>query len=355
MFLPQVVKSARAMKKAVAYLEPFMEEEKRVLVARRDGARPRQGHPAARSRETSTTSARTSWASSWAVTTTGRRSGRHGPGRRPAGHRPRGRMRHRRVLGADHALPGRDGPCREGDGAARDRSPAMFGGVTTRASTPPSAIAPSYSQPVVHVIDASRVVGVVQSLLDPERKLDPRRGEPGAPGEAWAQHESAETPLLPYRIALQRKTPITWSDDDVSPPPFTGTRCRARPRGAPRGIDWTLLLRRLGAEGFLPAGPRSHDFGTSGARAVRGREELLDEIVAAGAPVRAVRPLAGEQRRGRHRLGERRDAADAAAAGRARTRGPNRSLADFVAPMETGWPITWARSRSPRDSGATSS
>jgi 5-methyltetrahydrofolate--homocysteine methyltransferase len=35
MFLPQVVKSARVMKKAVAYLTPFMEEEKRRLVAAR--------------------------------------------------------------------------------------------------------------------------------------------------------------------------------------------------------------------------------------------------------------------------------------------------------------------------------
>ena len=40
MFLPQVVKSARAMKKAVAYLEPFMEEEKAAR-RRRHGAAPR--------------------------------------------------------------------------------------------------------------------------------------------------------------------------------------------------------------------------------------------------------------------------------------------------------------------------
>ncbi len=64
MFLPQVVKSARVMKKAVAYLEPFMEEEKRRNARRRPG---RQGGAARsswrRSRATSTTSARTSSAS----------------------------------------------------------------------------------------------------------------------------------------------------------------------------------------------------------------------------------------------------------------------------------------------------
>src|SRR6202008_4278197 len=42
MFLPQVVKSARAMKRAVAYLEPFMEAEKRALAAR-GGTRQAQG------------------------------------------------------------------------------------------------------------------------------------------------------------------------------------------------------------------------------------------------------------------------------------------------------------------------
>ena len=44
MFLPQVVKSARAMKKAVAHLEPFMEEEKRILIK---AGRDRQARRAA--------------------------------------------------------------------------------------------------------------------------------------------------------------------------------------------------------------------------------------------------------------------------------------------------------------------
>ena len=65
MFLPQVVKSARAMKRAVAYLEPYMEAEQ----ARRRAAR-RARSCSRPSRATSTTSARTSSASSSAATTT---------------------------------------------------------------------------------------------------------------------------------------------------------------------------------------------------------------------------------------------------------------------------------------------
>ena len=68
MFLPQVVKSARAMKRAVAYLEPYMEEEKERTGSNRPRARARSSWPP--SRATCTTSARTSSASSSAATTT---------------------------------------------------------------------------------------------------------------------------------------------------------------------------------------------------------------------------------------------------------------------------------------------
>ena len=64
MFLPQVVKSARAMKKAVAYLEPYMEDEKA------GGSRTRARSCCAPSRATCTISARTSSASCSGVTTT---------------------------------------------------------------------------------------------------------------------------------------------------------------------------------------------------------------------------------------------------------------------------------------------
>ena len=71
MFLPQVVKSARAMKRAVAYLEPFMEAEKLALEkAGRQRARRKASWWSPPSRATSTTSARTSSAWCSAATTT---------------------------------------------------------------------------------------------------------------------------------------------------------------------------------------------------------------------------------------------------------------------------------------------
>ena len=70
MFLPQVVKSARAMKRAVAYLEPFMEAEKATQTAAGVDQSRRAGCCWPPSRATSTTSARTSSASCSAATTT---------------------------------------------------------------------------------------------------------------------------------------------------------------------------------------------------------------------------------------------------------------------------------------------
>ena len=51
--------------------------------------------------------------------------------------------------------------------------PLLIGGATTSRQHTAVRIAPAYSQPVVHVLDASRVVGVVSDLLDPERLTEP--------------------------------------------------------------------------------------------------------------------------------------------------------------------------------------
>jgi 5-methyltetrahydrofolate--homocysteine methyltransferase len=119
MFLPQVVKSARVMKKAVGYLVPFIEARR--LAA---GRRRRKRTPTARSswrpsRATCTTSARTSSGSSCSATTT--RSSTSASWCRPEDPRCRARApgRHHRALRPHHAQPRRDGHLRRRDAAAR--------------------------------------------------------------------------------------------------------------------------------------------------------------------------------------------------------------------------------------------
>jgi 5-methyltetrahydrofolate--homocysteine methyltransferase len=341
MFLPQVVKSARAMKKAVAYLEPFMEEEKRVLVASGGTARARGK-----------------------VILCTVKGDVHDIGKNIVGV----------VLGCNNyevvdlgvMVPADvllDTALEEGCDivgcsglitpsldemvhVAKEMErrgidlPLMIGGATTSRQHTAVRIAPSYSQPVVHVIDASRVVGVVQSLLDPERKITLDEGNRELQAKLRAQHEEREkTPLLPYRIALQHKTPITWSVDDVSPPPFTGTRTLEPALEELREvIDWTFFFAAWELKGSYPQILDNTTFGPQARELFADANELMDEIVAAG----------GLQARATYGFWRANSEGDDIVLANGVTlpmlrqqaeRGaddPNRSLADFVAPMETG-------------------
>jgi 5-methyltetrahydrofolate--homocysteine methyltransferase len=341
MFLPQVVKSARAMKKAVAYLEPFMEEEKRVLVASGGTARARGK-----------------------VILCTVKGDVHDIGKNIVGV----------VLGCNNyevvdlgvMVPADvllDTALEEGCDivgcsglitpsldemvhVAKEMErrgidlPLMIGGATTSRQHTAVRIAPSYSQPVVHVIDASRVVGVVQSLLDPERKITLDEGNRELQAKLRAQHEEREkTPLLPYRIALQHKTPITWSDDDVSPPPFTGTRTLEPALEELREvIDWTFFFAAWELKGSYPQILDHTTFGPQARELFADANELLDEIVAAGSlQARATYGFWRANSEGDDivlangvTLPMLRQQAERGADD------PNRSLADFVAPMETG-------------------
>ena len=124
MFLPQVVKSARVMKKAVAYLQPFLEEEKRKGAAgrveqqpRTDRARHREGRRARHRQEHRRRRARLQQLR-------GRRPGRDGVRRDDPQDRAGTGGRSRRALRADHSVARRDGARGPGDGAAGLRRPA---------------------------------------------------------------------------------------------------------------------------------------------------------------------------------------------------------------------------------------
>ena len=113
MFLPQVVKSARSMKKAVAYLEPYLAAEKvDGLDARQDRDGDRQGRRPRHRQEHRGRRARLQQLRR-------RRPRRDGAGGEDPRHGDRGEGRPDRPLGPDHAVPRRDGLGREGDGAAR--------------------------------------------------------------------------------------------------------------------------------------------------------------------------------------------------------------------------------------------
>ena len=264
MFLPQVVKSARAMKRAVAYLEPFMEAEKAA-----GGAGRTQGK----------------------VVLATVKGDVHDIGKNIVGV----------VLGCNNyevvdlgvMVPGDtilDTALEQGADivglsglitpsldqmvdVAREMSrrgldlPLLIGGATTSRQHTAVKIAPEYDQPVVHVHDASRVSAVVGDLLDPTRRarLD---GENRELQETLriAHAEKERKPLLPIADARANRHRVAF--DDVPAPPFVGTRDhRAVARDAARVHRLAVLLPRVGAEGPLPRDPRT----ACGARGVRRR------------------------------------------------------------------------------------
>ena len=251
MFLPQVVKSARAMKRAVAYLEPYMEAEK----AAGDGRPRTQGK----------------------VVLATVKGDVHDIGKNIVGV----------VLGcnnyevidlgvmvpADRIL---DTALEEGCNVvglsglitpsldemvnvAKEMErreldlPLLIGGATTSKQHTAVRIAPEYSQPTLHVLDASRVVGVVSSLLDAPRreKLDQENRE--LQERLREQHaEKERKPLLPIEEARANKERVPF--DELPTPPFTGTEIVEVELSTLREyIDWQFFFHAWELKGKFPA------------------------------------------------------------------------------------------------------
>jgi len=227
MFLPQVVKSARVMKRAVAYLTPFMDEEKRQLLARGGEARA-QGK----------------------VIMATVKGDVHDIGKNIVGV----------VLACNNYEVidlGVMVPCEKILTTARETQadiiglsglitpsldemvhvakemtragltiPLLIGGATTSAAHTAVKIAPEYAHGVIHVLDASRVVGVVSALLSDTQK-------PAFLAENAAKQDKQRTDfaarlgkraLLPLATTRSRAPNYDWAAVDIPRPEFLGTR-----------------------------------------------------------------------------------------------------------------------------------
>src|SRR4029077_16694164 len=114
-------------------------------------------------------------------------------------------------------------------------------------------IAPEYSEPTLHVLDASRVVGVVSSLLDPVRKaaLDEENREPPARlREKFAEKE--RKPLLPLEDARANRERVPF--DDLSRPPSLGTKVvEPHLETLVPFVDWQFFFHAWEQKGKYPA------------------------------------------------------------------------------------------------------
>jgi 5-methyltetrahydrofolate--homocysteine methyltransferase len=248
MFLPQVVKSARVMKRAVAYLQPFMEDEQ-------DGQR----EPQAR------------------VVLATVKGDVHDIGKNIVGV----------VLGCnDYEVidlgvmvpPDRILDTAEAEGAAlvglsglitpsldmmvdvaremerrRLELPLLIGGATTSRQHTAVKIAPEYGNETVHVLDASRVVDVVSRLLDPKRRRELDEENRALQERLRDLHaEKLRRPLLSLEAARTNRAPVRF--DDLPPAPFAGVRQVSPPLAelVPY-IDWQFFFHAWDLKGKFPA------------------------------------------------------------------------------------------------------
>ena len=149
--------------------------------------------------------------------------------------------------------------------------PLLIGGATTSKAHTAVKIAPAYSQPVVHVLDASRAVGVVSSLLNPDLKPAFVESVRAEYDKLRAQHAGQTAkPLLTIEEARRRRTPIDWTAERhrqarVHRRPRPDLRSRnAQPRDSsiahhpcrPRAVHRLVaVLPHLGAARALPGHP----------------------------------------------------------------------------------------------------
>jgi 5-methyltetrahydrofolate--homocysteine methyltransferase len=272
MFLPQVVKSARAMKRAVAYLEPYMADEKdsgrvqgKVVLATVKG----DVHDIGKNIVGVVLGCNNYEVIDLGVMVPGDTvldtALEHGAD----------------VVGLSGLItPSLDQMVDVAHEMERRglSLPLLIGGATTSRQHTAVRIAPQYSQPVVHVLDASRVVGVVSDLLDPERRrrLDAEnRDEQERLRDQYAERE--RKPLLPIEEARTNRQQLAF--DGLTAPEFTGVRLVEPDLATLREyIDWQFFFHAWELKGKFPAildQPAAREL-------YDDAQELLDEIVRDG-------------------------------------------------------------------------
>ena len=131
--------------------------------------------------------------------------------------------------------------------------PLLIGGATTSRQHTAVRIAPAYDHTTVHVLDASRVVGVVSDLLDPDRSLELAERTRADQAVLREQHANKQRrPML--TVAQARANAEQVSFDDLPVPAFTGVRVVTPELTELREmIDWQFLFLAWELKGKYPA------------------------------------------------------------------------------------------------------
>ncbi|MGP0095597.1 MAG: vitamin B12 dependent-methionine synthase activation domain-containing protein, partial [Terriglobales bacterium] len=159
--------------------------------------------------------------------------------------------------------------------------PLLIGGATTSRAHTAVKIAPHYSEPVVHVLDASRAVPVTTSLLSDEGKTA-FVAQHSANYEALRKaHSAPRLTVVSLETARKRRTPIQWRAEDLPAPAFTGVRVLDDfPLATLRDfIDWTPFFHTWGLKGVYPRILEHDGQGVQARQIFTEANALLDVII----------------------------------------------------------------------------
>jgi len=283
MFLPQVVKSARVMKKAVAYLFPFMEAEKAEMAASGQVAKT-QGK----------------------IILATVKGDVHDIGKNIVGVvlacnnydvvdmgvmvscekiLERAKAEKADLIGLSGLItPSLDEMAHVAREMERQgfQLPLLIGGATTSRAHTAVKIAPFYSAPVVHILDASRAVPVTTTLLSDSDKKATFIEEHNAEYEQLRRiHGAPKRNLVSIDEARSNAPRVEWNAEDLPKPEFSGTRIVDDfPLATLRDyIDWTPLFHTWELRGVYPQILQHEKYGEQARTIFKEANAMLDEII----------------------------------------------------------------------------
>ncbi len=134
--------------------------------------------------------------------------------------------------------------------------PLLIGGATTSRAHTSVKIAPCYGEPSVHVKDASRVIGVMQKLLDPNVANTYRADLEREHEELRVRHKAsqASTVYLSLEEARANRLQVDWEDAPIAEPEFLGVRTEINIpiEEIEPFIDWTPFFSTWELKGVYP-------------------------------------------------------------------------------------------------------